>query len=197
MENLRRIRHLTYGCVCFLWLMGSLGCEDKGHYRLEWRFEESEIDSPLVCSKRGVEKLRVKVYHTGTTELVVTHEIPCYPPERSRAMQTGVYDLKIEAVRFDGEVFRDPTNNEQLMIFWKDGVRISAGKSTPLEVTFTRVPQCLDGVDNDRDGSVDSGDQGCWEVDEDGEPVFDEDGNPLYLPFDDDESQTQDASPLE
>lgn len=172
------------------------GCEETGRYQLLWRFEEAEIDSYGVCSARGVEKLRVEVYKSGTDEIRARHEIPCFPPSRrSPRMPTGVYDLRIEAVRYDGEVFRNPDTNEQLLLSWVDGVKIRQGKWSPVEVTFTRAPRCLDGVDNDRDGRVDAGDPGCWELDGDGEPVLDEEGNPVYSPFDDEEAQTDDASP--
>jgi hypothetical protein len=172
-----------------------LGCDEDGRYTLSWRFEDAEITSAGVCAERGVEVIRVTVFRAGTNNQVAGHIEPCSPAEQSGpGLSSGTYDLKVEALRFDGRVFRHPETQEQLVFGWVENVRVREGKRSPASITLTRAPRCLDGVDNDDDRLVDALDPGCWQLNSKGEIVTDEQGDHIYEPLDDDE--TDPATPL-
>jgi len=140
----------------------AMGCGEAGTYELSWTIGKLDtkaapcaVSSVAVCSRAGLDSLRVAVVRGGSVEETALH--PCYSQGeggqgRGPDLEEGAVVLRVTGLSPGGQTLSGP-------------VEVSA--DIPLEgvvkvkLTLARPPQCGDGVDNDGDGAVDAKDTDC------------------------------------
>jgi hypothetical protein len=89
--------------------------------------------------------------------------VPCGPGFFDGNLDQGSWTLTLVALDATGQV-KDPDPNTMFLNGQlASPVEIHTGEMAPAlpRLTLTPLPQCRDGVDNDRDGLVDLDDSGC------------------------------------
>lgn len=140
------------------------------------------------CSRVGVSKVRVTTLLGGddvcTGTVVDAREYPCFSSDLSvegPTLEPGEYTLLVQGLRRTGEPWYcqldDPmvatVDGEDTLVCVPDPeaepciarattkVIVAEGSLPSLEVDLLSPPECDDGIDNDRDGRVDSRDPAC------------------------------------
>lgn len=160
------------------------GCAEEPSFQLGWRIstdpavtepaDAPPLSSVKQCSESGIEKVRLQVRGaddpTGA-ELRYVKDYACFPgafgvgesidgPE----LPPGEYELELIGLRRNGSEWCEAENEdegEDDCVRDQGTVTVRAGELPELEFLLHAPDQCDDGVDNDRDGRVDSSDPAC------------------------------------
>jgi hypothetical protein len=139
------------------------GCSPEGSYRLSWAFRPAggpEEPAQMGCGAHGVDAIRIVA--TGA-EGQQTAIVPCTDGVTTRKILAATWGFSVHALGPDG-AFKEPLPAEGTNILHANlGERaIGADSLVDLDTVFLEPqPACRDGVDNDRDGRVDTDDPQC------------------------------------
>jgi hypothetical protein len=127
-------------------------CSQSGTYKMTWSFVTGE-DAASGCGAHGVQAVRI----TGVTDAGSSDEIvaPCSAGELTRGVSPGNWTLTAHMLDGRNRPLGADAPADQ------GPVTIGDGTTTDLTAVFTPLPECGDGVDNDRDGRVDLDDPDC------------------------------------
>jgi hypothetical protein len=144
------------------------GCRQNGTLQVNWSFREDATTTQIAasgCGQHGVDAILVTVTDASGDDLQVT--AICPPGQVSRSVPTGTWTGLLQALDAQGAVIHspiDPSNPSQIPLVLSEPVTIQViddGPPTAGVVTFTPLPACSDGIDNDGDGRVDLADPDC------------------------------------
>jgi hypothetical protein len=143
------------------------GCQQEGTLAVAWSFQESAGTTQIAasgCGQHGVDAILVTVTDTAGNGLQIT--AICSPGQVSRSVPTGTWAGEVQALDAQGAVIHgpiDPVNPDQTLVLSEPVSIQVVGDGPPVAgvVTFTPLPACSDGVDNDGDGRVDLADPDC------------------------------------
>lgn len=164
------------------WALGLLalaGCGQPPSFELSWRIGETLEDPPPLtavkqCSDVGIFSVRVTI--RAGEEKVAVDEHPCSSSIDSSVegppLEPGEYTIEVQGLRRSGEPWFDPEIDEQAdpIAYSTQTLIVSDGALPSVEVVLLAPPECDDGIDNDRDGTVDGQDPGCEMVPATGQP---------------------------
>lgn len=177
-----------HGFLAALAVAGALiGCAEDPSFQLSWRIvaDEAVIDtadapelrSVKQCSEAGIEKVRLEVRGVDDVPSSLprfTHDYACFPPSfgdgepiDGPTLDPGDYELALIGLRRNGGEWSCPGVDDEGNAIEVGCVRdtgsvtVSEGALPELEFLLHAPVQCDDGVDNDRDGRVDSSDPAC------------------------------------
>jgi hypothetical protein len=128
------------------------GCTTEGSYRLSWTF----ADAPAAagCGAHGVDGVSITGGNTaGDSEDIVA---VCSAGEIVRTRPIGLWNLVVHQVDVRGVRINVPDQRIADVTIAEDAVT----DVVPAVVLEARA-QCEDGVDNDRDGRLDTDDPEC------------------------------------
>jgi hypothetical protein len=136
----------------------SVGCSNSGSYRVSWAFNADGMFVVGSCGASGVSAISI----AGTTPDGSTDDAiaPCAPGSFTRSLAPGTWTLNLIALDATGHV-KEPA--ETGLLRGVATVSVVEDQLTVVDpvVVLTSLPQCRDGVDNDRDGRVDLDDPDC------------------------------------
>jgi hypothetical protein len=151
-----------------LWLLFAAGgivtggCASEGTYRLDWGFTSggSEESASIGCGAHGVDSIKIEARGPeGAQDAIV----PCTDGATVRKILAATWGFNIHALGPDGG-FKEPLPMEgtNILHVFLPPLPIAADKETYLSrILFEPQPACRDGVDNDRDGRIDTDDPQC------------------------------------
>jgi hypothetical protein len=158
-------------------LLALTGCGQPPSFELSWQISETLEDPPPLtavkqCSDVGVFSVRVTV--RAGNEKVAIDEHPCASSIDSSVegppLEPGEYTIEVQGLRRSGEPWFDPEVDAEAdpIAYSKQTLIVSDGALPSVNVVLLAPPECDDGIDNDRDGTVDGQDPGCQIVTETG-----------------------------
>ncbi len=158
------------------------GCSEPPSYLVRWKLvdeagladpnQAAELTSVKQCADVGVSRIRVTTWRQDDS-ILDRREYACFPGAFESgdavevpALPDGEYIVEVEGLRRTGEPWAcivDPDAAEQdpCVAFAEASVTVAEGTLPTVEVALLQPRQCDDGVDNDRDGRVDSKDPAC------------------------------------
>ncbi len=172
-------------------LVGGFGCNQTASFRLRWQIEARDgellpVTDPLQCSEFGMNTMRVLV--TDPAGLVAFDDVlPCFAhgfanPERmfeGPELDAGHYIVEVRGLQRDLQPWEDAPLDPTSTQFCSGAAATIACNEVDVacdcqqfdaekDVTVTLDPfvltaprECIDGIDNDRDGLVDDEDAAC------------------------------------
>ena len=152
-----RIGGLTF-CLLTASALGG-GCSKSGSYRVDWQFADSFKSGD--CGRVGVGGIRISATRADGS-LGDARAVPCGPGFYEGSLDQGSWTLSLVALDVEGQVKEQEANTGNLTGM-TGSVEIQTGEmAAPIPPVFLPpLPQCRDGVDNDRDGRVDLDDADC------------------------------------
>lgn len=134
------------------------GCSKSGSYRIEWQFADSFQSGD--CGRVGVGGIRITAVNGGSQDV---RAVPCGPGFYDGGLDEGSWTLTLVALDATGQVKDQRAGTTYLNGQFASPIDIHTGEmAAPIPaMTLTPLPQCRDGVDNDRDGRVDLDDADC------------------------------------
>lgn len=140
------------------------GCGQPPGFELSWRIDDAPLEAVKQCSDVGIFAVRVTV--SLGAEVVAIDEHPCISSVESSVegppLEPGEYTIVVEGLRRSGEPWAfDPGVDVERIAYDSTSVIVSEGALPSVEAVLLAPPQCDDGIDNDRDGTVDGQDPGC------------------------------------
>jgi hypothetical protein len=159
-----------------LGLLALTGCGQPPSFELSWRIGQTLEDAPPLtavkqCSDVGIFSVRVTI-SSGAQEVAID-EYPCFSIVEGPPLEPGEYTVEVEGLRRSGEPWAfDPEVDAEAdrIAYWTSTVIVSDGALPSIDAVLLAPPECDDGIDNDRDGTVDGQDPGCEMVPLTGEP---------------------------
>lgn len=152
-------KHLgIWPVLCLL----TIGCGEAGTYELSWTLGKldtkatpCQVTSVAVCSRAGLDSLKVTVLRGGSVEESALH--PCYSPGegalgRGPDLSEGTVTLRVTGLSPGGQALTTPVDLP---------ATIPGEGLVKVQLSLPRPPHCGDGVDNDGDGLVDEKDPEC------------------------------------
>ena len=138
------------------------GCSNDGSYQVSWTFFDGKAFMPGDCGKTGVSAIAITGKSGDSQDRPV---VPCAPGSYTRTLPAGTWTLALTAIDAEGHIkepaasgkLRGPPDSAQLAVSVTQG-HLSV---IPTPVLLPPLPECRDGVDNDRDGRVDLDDPDC------------------------------------
>jgi hypothetical protein len=147
------------------------GCAEPPSYELEWRIagndatDEMLADAPALiavnqCAEVGLFWVYVVTKHGE--DKVSEDQFPCFSTAEGPPLEPGEYTLEIKGLRRNGEewVF-DADAGTPRVAYAEVPVTVVEGEVPSVQAFLRAPPGCDDGIDNDRDGTVDNQDPGC------------------------------------
>ena len=134
------------------------GCSKSGSYRVDWQFADNFQSGD--CGRVGVGGVRITASSGGSLDV---RAVPCGPGFYEGSLDPGSWTLTLVALDAAGQVKDPDAGTTYLNGQVASPVEIHTGEmaaATP-PVFLPPLPQCRDGVDNDRDGRVDLDDADC------------------------------------
>lgn len=139
------------------------GCSKTGSYRIDWQFADTSLptNAPFQsgdCGRVGVGGIRITASSGGSQDV---RAVPCGPGFYEGSLDPGSWTLTLVALDAAGQVKEQEPGTGKLT--GMGSVEIQTGDMAPAipSVFLPPLPQCRDGVDNDRDGRVDLDDADC------------------------------------
>ena len=158
-------------------------CAEDSSFVLRWQVGRSEADADAMlrsvrqCSELGLAFVRVVTVTDDGTE-VDRREFPCFPDEFAEddgaapgpELAAGEYYVTVLGLTRRGLTRPDPNPedpNDPNPVLARDGQKVvvrSKGEGVLIDgFRLIGADECADGIDNDRDGSVDLSDPPCRE----------------------------------
>ncbi len=155
-------------------LLLATACAEDPSFVMRWQVGRDAADAEKTllsvrqCSELGISSVRITTVDRSDQSEVDSREYPCFPdafdnPDGTVAgpqVGAGEYDVTIVGltrrgltrVGDDGVLGRD--ERKVVVQDSGEGQRVTSFR-------IADIPECYDGVDNDRDGGVDNGDLAC------------------------------------
>jgi hypothetical protein len=138
------------------------GCGKPPAFEVHWFVADATDGAPLQakqCSDVGIFSVRVTV-ELGDEDLTI--EEPCFVGAAEvPALEPGEYEVVVEGLRRSGEPWGYNLENGSPVAWAKETVVVSEEMASSVGVVLFAPEECDDGIDNDRDGVVDTQDPGC------------------------------------
>jgi hypothetical protein len=140
----------------------AMGCGEAGSYELSWTLGKLDktatpcvVSSVAVCSRAGLDSLKVAVVRGGSVEETALH--PCYSQGEGALghgpdLEDGAVTLRVTGLSPGGQTLSGPVEVQ---------ADIPLEGLVKVKLNLPRPAQCNDGVDNDGDGAVDEKDPDC------------------------------------
>jgi hypothetical protein len=148
------------------------GCHQNGSLQVSWAFVDGAGTQSAAdgCGQHGVDSVLVTSVDTGSDSDQV--QAICTLGVVTRPVPAGTWSVLVQALDPQGTLIQaaagvDPkTNQSQAAIVLSQQtttglVVVDDAPPVPYAATFTPLPACMDGVDNDGDGRIDLDDSDC------------------------------------
>jgi hypothetical protein len=155
------------GLIFCLMAASALGgaCSKSGSYQVDWQFATNASEpatrtfQPGDCGRVGVGGIRITATSGASLDV---RAVPCGPGFYEGSLDPGSWTLTLVALDAAGQVKETKPNTVNLTGA-AGPVEIHTGEMAAAmpPVFLPPLPQCRDGVDNDRDGRVDLDDAAC------------------------------------
>jgi hypothetical protein len=139
------------------------GCSKTGSYRVDWQFADTALPTkgPFQsgdCGRVGVGAIRITASSGGSDDV---RAVPCGTGFYEGTLDPGSWTLTLVALDGAGQIKEQEPGTGNLT--GTGLVEVQTGEMAPAipPVFLPPLPQCRDGVDNDRDGRVDLDDADC------------------------------------
>ncbi len=143
------------------------GCSNSGSYTLRWQFADQFESGD--CGRVGVSGIQIAATRSDGSQSTIA--VPCALGFYDGSLDQGSWTLSLVALDASGKPKEPapgcqptvPPGTTVLRGQTASPVEIHAGEqAAPIQPVFLPpLPQCCDGVDNDRDGRVDLDDSDC------------------------------------
>lgn len=148
-------------------MLALAGCGQPPSFELSWRIGDELDTAPQLtavkqCADVGIFLVRVTI--SSGDQVVSVDQYPCFSIVEGPALEPGEYTVEVEGLRRNGEPWAfDPELDLEAdrIAYASESVLVSEGLLPSIEVALRPPPECDDGIDNDRDGTVDGQDPGC------------------------------------